>query len=487
MNSIWSLSPLSIVVFAALCILLLEVIFKKENRSYLAYISIFFLLICGYICLRFWNKDYFYFNEYLSLDNLSLLFSLLLIITTLFVILLSIKYISLQDTNHGELYALLLLALSGMFIMISSKDLLVIFLGLEVLSISSYALAGLRRNDEKSSEAAVKYFLLGSFASAFLVYGMALLYGASHSTDISQIIGHFQSESSMSLMALVGMGLVIIGFGFKIAVVPFHMWTPDVYQGAPTPITAFFSVGPKAVGFAVLLRLFYPYWTSAFDSRVIFTILWVISVLTMIVGNLAALRQTNVKRILAYSSIAHAGYLMIAILSQDNASLVFYLTVYLFMNIGAFAAVIALGKKDKEYVELEDYAGIGFKYPWIGATFSVFLFSLAGFPPTGGFLAKFYVFSAAVNQGLESLVIIAVLASLISVFYYLRIMVYMYMKKPSYEIEINLDNPALFLVLFLCLYGVLQLGVFPGNILFFIREAVSSLPAMFGVPISPTF
>jgi NADH-quinone oxidoreductase subunit N len=275
-------------------------------------------------------------------------------------------------------------------------------------------------------------------------------------------------------MALIGLGLVIIGFGFKIAVVPFHMWTPDVYQGAPTPITAFFSVVPKAVGFIVFLRIFTPYWKNALNTQAIFWILCVICVLTMVVGNLVALRQTNLKRILAYSSIAHAGYLLIAILAQDNSSLVFYLTVYLFMNIGAFAAVIALSRKGKEYLELEDYAGIGFKYPWIGVTFSIFLLSLAGFPPTGGFLAKFYIFSTAVRQDLLPLVIIGVLASLISVFYYLRIIVYMYMKEPAREIEIAIENPALFLVLFFCLYGVLQLGLYPRNILVLINQAISS-------------
>jgi NADH-quinone oxidoreductase subunit N len=222
---------------------------------------------------------------------------------------------------------------------------------------------------------------------------------------------------------------------------------------------------------------------KAINTEIVSASLWILSILTMVIGNLIALRQTNVKRILAYSSIAHAGYLMIAILAQDSSSLVFYLLVYLFMNIGAFSAIIALGKKGKEYVELEDFAGIGFKYPWIGATFSVFLFSLAGFPPTGGFLAKFYIFSSAVRHGLTPLVIVAVLASLVSVYYYLRIMIYMYMKEPSYEVDIHLENPALFLVLFLCLYGVLQLGIFPGNVLLVIRDAVSSLPAMFGVPV----
>jgi len=476
LNSFFALSPLLILVFASLLVLILEVFVRKENKNYLAYISLFFIVVCGFVCGKFWNKDYSYFNENLSLDKLSLFFIFLLILATGFVILLSMKYISLQDANYGEFYALLLLALSGVVIMVSSTDLLIIFLGLEVLSISSYALAGLRRKDEKSSEAAIKYFLLGSFATAFLVYGMALLYGSSHSTNISSIIHYFESEASLSVMALIGLGLVIIAFGFKIAVVPFHMWTPDVYQGAPTPITAFFSVVPKAAGFAILLRIFSPYWKVAIDSQAIFWMLWIISALTMVVGNLVALRQTNLKRILAYSSIAHAGYLLIAILAKDNSSLVFYLTVYLFMNIGAFAAVIALSKKDKEYLELEDYAGVGFKYPWIGITFSIFLLSLAGFPPTGGFLAKFYVFSAAVSEGLIPLVIIGVLASLISVFYYLRIIVYMYMREPSREVKIHLENPALFMVLFFCLIAVLQLGLFPRYILDRIAEAVSSLP-----------
>jgi len=478
MNTIYALFPVLIIVAAALLVMILEAFFKRENRSYLAYLSLLFLAAAVAGCVKFWNRGYSYFDGNLDLSNLSLFFSIILIVTTFLVVLISIKYLSLQNANYGEYYALLLFALSGMIIMVSSSDLIVIFLGLEVLSISSYALAGLRREDEKSNEAAVKYFLLGSFASAFLVFGIAFLYGATQKTAIPAIIDSLQSGTSLGTLGLVGLGFIIIGFGFKIAVVPFHMWTPDVYQGAPTPITAFFSVGPKAVGFAVLLRIFVPYFQDALQSQLIFGLLWIVAAITMIAGNLIALRQTNVKRILAYSSIAHAGYLMVAILARDIPSLVFYLTAYLFMNIGAFAAVIALGKKDHEYLELEDYRGIGFRYPWIGATFAVFLISLAGFPPTGGFLAKFYVFSAGVREGLISLVIIGVLASLVSVFYYLRIVIYMYMREPAYEVDIHFDNPSLFLALFLCLYGVLQLGIFPGNILVLIRQAVSTLPLL---------
>ncbi len=474
MNTFSTLIPLLIIVGAALLVLILEVFLKKEKKDYLAYISIVFLLGSIYAGLRFWNQNPSYFNGKLLLDNFALFFILILAIATILVTLISMKYIFLQNTNHGEYYALLLLALSGMIIMVSSTDFLIIFLGLEVLSVSSYALAGLKRGDPLSSEAAAKYFLLGCFASAFIIFGLALLYGVTQSTDITVFIQSF-ADPNLSLLAVAGIGLIIIGLGFKIAVIPFHMWTPDVYQGSPTPVTAFFSVGPKVVGFAVLMRIFQLYWRAAVNTEAVFAALWIIAVLTMVFGNLIALRQTNVKRILAYSSIAHAGYLLVAILSQDNAGLLFYLMVYIFMNVGAFSAVIALSKKDEEYLELDDYAGIGFKYPWIGATFSIFLFSLAGFPPTGGFLAKFYVFSTAVREGLITLVVIAVLASLVSVYYYLRIIIFMYMKEPSRNIAIHTENPALFFVLFLCLYGVLQLGIFPGNVLVFIKQAVASL------------
>jgi NADH-quinone oxidoreductase subunit N len=476
MNSLASLYPLLAVVAGALIVLLLEVFIKKERRDYLGFVSLAFLAAAAYLAISSWNKGLMYFQGTLSLDNLAVFLTLLFSLAVAFVILLSLKYIGQQDANHGEIYALLLLSLAGLMIMTSSSDLLVIFLGLEVLSVSSYALAGLRRKDEKSGEAALKYFLLGSFASAFLVLGLAFLFGAARSTFIPEIIVHFGTAASPAVMGFFGIALVLVGFGFKVAVVPFHMWTPDVYEGAPTPVTAFFSVGPKAAGFVVLLRIFMNFWGTVQNDSLIFWALWTMSVLTMIVGNLVALRQTNVKRILAYSSIAHAGYLLAAILARDYSSLVFYLAAYLFMNIGAFAALIGMSKTGTEYLELDDFAGIGFRYPWIGGTLSVFLLSLAGFPPTAGFLAKFYVFSAAVRAGLIPLVVIGVLASLVSVFYYLRIVVTMYMREPGREVDIEVDNPALFLVLFLCLYGVLQLGIFPGNILIIIKQAIASLP-----------
>jgi len=475
MNSLASLFPLLAAVAGALTVLLLEVFIKKEKRDYLGFVSLAFLAAVAYLAVSSWNRELMYFQGTLSLDNLAIVLAVLFCLTVALVILLSLKYIGQQDANHGEIFALLLLALAGLMIMTSSSDLLVVFLGLEVLSVSSYALAGLRRKDEKSGEAALKYFLLGSFASAFLVLGLAFLFGGAGSTFIPEIIVYLGESAGSSLLGLFGLALVLVGFGFKIAVVPFHMWTPDVYEGAPTPVTAFFSVGPKAAGFVVLLRVLMNFWATVQVSSLIFWALWTMSVLTMIVGNLVALRQTNVKRILAYSSIAHAGYLMVAILARDYSGLIFYLAAYLFMNIGAFAALIGMSKTGTEYLELDDFAGVGFRYPWIGGTLTIFLLSLAGFPPTAGFLAKFYVFSAAVRAGLVSLVVIGVLASLVSVFYYLRIVVYMYMREPGREVDIEVDNPALFLVLFLCLYGVLQLGIFPGNVLVVIKQAVASL------------
>jgi NADH-quinone oxidoreductase subunit N len=476
MSDSWlALLPLVILAGAALLLLMLEAFLKSKEKTYLGYIAAAALVGCGYTFVRFWNKQLSFFKGSLKFDNPSLLFGFLFLLTGLFVILISLKYVSLVLTNIGEFYPLLLFGLAGLVIMATSVNLLVIFLGLEVLSVSSYALAGLRLKEAKSSEAAVKYFLLGSFAGAFFVFGLALLFGASGSVDIPALAQCLAPGSATAWLGLAGLALVLASLAFKIALVPFHMWTPDVYEGAPTPVAAFFSVGPKAAGFAVLLRLLSPYWKTGFRSGMMFWILYVLAALTMVVANLAALRQTNVKRLLAYSSIAQAGTILVAVLAGDPEKLLFYLGVYVFMNLGAFAAVSALGRRDAESVELDDYAGLGFKYPWLGATLSIFLLSLAGFPPTAGFLAKFYVFSSAVRQGLTPLVIIGVLASLVSVYYYLKIIVFMYMRPPSHEVEAGLQSPELFLVLFLCLYGVLQLGINPGNILALIRQAVTSL------------
>ncbi len=472
-NNILSIFPISLIVFFSLLILILEVFQNQKRRNYSGYISLIALIITSIFTFFLWNKKFSYFDKSLILDNFALLFFFLFYISLALIILLSLKYIELQNMNYGEYFSLLLLSLAGMMIVVSSNDILVILLGLEVFSLANYVLAGLKLGDLMSSESAIKYFLLGALASAFLIYGIAFLYGVSDSTKIDKIVYSFSSNNN--LLVLIGFGLFLIGMSFKIALVPFHVWTPDVYQGAPTPITALFSVAPKATGFAVLIRIFDDLWPGRISENVIFWSLWVIAVLTMIVGNLVALRQRNIKRILAYSSIAHAGYMLIALLVKDYKSLLFYLVIYLFMNIGAFAVVAGMSKRRGEYLDLEEYSGIGFKYPWLGATLSVFLISLAGFPPTAGFLAKFYIFSSAVRNNLIGLTIIGVLCSLISVFYYLRIIIYMYMKPEIPGVKVEVENPPLFLVLFICLLGVVQLGIFPGNVLYFINQAISSL------------
>ncbi len=474
MTSPASLLPFLSILAGALLLLLVEAFSNREDKGFLGALSVPFLAAAGFFTVRVWRDGAMYFDGSLVLDQPAVILILAFLLGGFFVVLMSLKYLPNQDMNHGEYYPLLLLAVAGLMIMVASPNLLVVFLGLEVLSVACYALTGLNKNDLKSSEAAIKYFLLGSLAGAFLVLGLAFLYGATGSLDIGEIISQARS-SVLSPMGLAGLGLVIVAFGFKMALVPFHMWAPDVYEGAPTPIAAFLSVGPKLAAVAVLLRLLGPAVRIGAVDRGLTAALWAVAAATMVLGNLVALRQTNLKRLLAYSSIAHSGYILLGILAGDGTSLLFYLVVYLFMNAGAFSSLVVLGRKNKEYTDLNDLAGIGFRYPWIGASLSVILLSLAGFPPTAGFLAKFYVFSAAVREGHTGLVIIAVLACLVSVYYYLRIVVVMYMKDPESDIQIDRDNPGPHLVLFFCLFAVLELGIWPGNVLAFIRRAVESV------------
>jgi len=471
--SLMALAPLLAVVAGALAALLLEAFLKRKDHELSATAAVLALLAAGFFIVRSWGLELGYFGGRLALDPPALLLMAVFVVAAAFVILMSLVYAPRRDINLGQLCGLLLLAVAGLMIMVSSADWLVVFLGLEVLSVASYALAGLRRNDRASSEAAAKYFLMGSFAGAFFVFGLALLFGTSGELDFVASLSGSGAASGSPAASLAGLGLIVAALFFKIAIAPFHMWAPDVYEGAPTPVTAFLTIAPKAAGLVVLFRVLVPAMSRNGDASTLMTVISVAAVLTMFVGNLAALRQKSVKRLLAYSAIAHSGYLLVAVISGDGPGLVFYLIAYLFMNAGAFGVLAAISGQGVERTTLADFAGLGRRHPWLAASMAFFLLSLAGFPPTAGFLAKFYVFSAAVAKGHVLLAIAAVLASLISVAYYLRVIVAMYMQDAGPEAALERDDPALWLVIFLCLFGVIQLGVWPGNLLTLIRLAFS--------------
>jgi NADH-quinone oxidoreductase subunit N len=459
--------PLIILVLGGMAIMILEPFTAAERKSRMGQIAIFtcFLAFLATYSLRAQSagRATLAFGGMFVVDDFTLFFQWLFLVITAISALISMRFNERESINRGEYYALLLFACSGMLLMAASADLILTFLGIEILSIATYVLAGFKRNDVRSNESSLKYFLLGSFATAFLLYGIALIYGGSGSTNYRSIQAVAQLQGSVQVTTLIGMGLLLVGFGFKVATVPFHAWAPDVYEGAPTPVTAFMTVGPKAAGFAALVRVLVealpslqPHWSG---------LLWVSAVLTMTVGNVVAILQTNVKRMLAYSAIAHAGYILIGIVAHNKAGLgavLFYLVVYTVMNAGAFCIVLSLSRKGDLRVNLDDYTGLGRKAPLAAASLSIFLISLAGFPLTGGFMGKFYLFSAAIQQGYIGLAIIAVLNSLVSVFYYFRLMVVMYMKE-AYEAQPQPDPislPVLGITLVAAL-GVLWLGVYP--------------------------
>ncbi len=468
-----ALAPLMAVVTGALAALIFEAFLKRKDHEVSVVAAVVSLAVAAFFIVRAWPLEPAYFGGRLVLDPLALLLMGLFVVVAAFVLLMSLSYAPRREINLGQFTGLLLLAVAGLMIMASSKDWLVVFLGLEVLSVASYALAGLRRGDPASSEAAAKYFLMGSFAGAFFVFGLALVFGTTGSLSLTDAA---RGAAGPPAGAVAGLGLVMAALFFKIAIAPFHMWAPDVYEGAPTPVTAFLTIAPKAAGLAVLLRLLAPLPDRSALASLAVPALSVAAVLTMFVGNLAALRQQNVKRLLAYSAIAHSGYLLVAVVAGDGPGLVFYLVAYAFMNAGAFGVLAALSGQGEEHTRLSDLAGLGRRHPWLAACLAVFLLSLAGIPPTAGFLAKFTIFSAAVAKGHVLLAAAALLASLVSVAYYFKVIAVMYMQGPGTEPVLDQDNPGLFLVIFLCALGVVQLGLWPGNLLVLIRQALTTLP-----------
>jgi NADH-quinone oxidoreductase subunit N len=459
----------------AMVLLLINVFVPSSRKSYLAYISFIGIVATAVLTGAGWGGHIESFGGSVVLDNFATFFKIIFLVGAGLAVLISDQYMDREGCNHGELYPLILFAVVGMMLMASGTDLMTIFLGLEVMSVSLYVLAGFNRANPKSNEAGLKYFLLGAFSTGFLLYGMALIYGATGTTrlyKIASIVGQMTVPTA-NVMLVAGMLLMLTGFLFKVAAAPFHMWTPDVYEGAPTPITAFMSAGPKAAGFAAALRIL----LLALPTLQVewSQLLWIIAVLTMTVGNITALRQDNIKRMLAYSSIAHAGYCLVGFAAGNGtgtAGILFYMLSYAFMNIGAFAVVVLVAKKGEGNGNVMDFAGLGFKRPLLAVAMTVFLFSLAGIPPTAGFIGKFYLFSGAVQRGYIWLAVIGVLNSAASVYYYLRVMVYMYFKDPTEEFNwVKVTGP-IALALIIAVAGTMIPGIVPSFILEFAQNAV---------------
>lgn len=469
-----AIAPQIIIVITALVVLLAELFIRK--KSILAYLSLLGIIVAAVVSWYIWDGTASMFQAMAIADGYSLFMNLVFLVTAALSVLVSINYLVREGMNYGEYYALLLLATGGMMLMGAATDLMTVFLALEILSISLYVLAGLNRADPKSGESALKYFLLGAFASGFLLYGIALIYGATGTTNLAAIVDFLRgADPASGTYLFIGLGLLLVGFSFKIALVPFHMWTPDVYEGAPTSVTAFMSVGAKAAGFAALGRLLLGAFPTLLQDWV--WALAALSILTMTLGNLVAIAQTNVKRMLAYSSIAHAGYILIGIIAANKAGMagvLFYLLAYAFMNVGAFAVVIAVGREGQPHLELSDYAGLGAGQPLLAAAMAVFMFSLAGVPPLAGFLGKFYIFSAAVQAGFVGLAIIGVLNSIVSAFFYLRVIVYMYMREPVVEARPVLAPP-LALAIALATLGTIVLGLLPTPLLTLAQQSIAML------------
>jgi NADH-quinone oxidoreductase subunit N len=471
------LAPIGFVAIGAMVVLVGEILLSRARtfmgrpmtESYigtsLAGAAVFFLALAFYVAaVAFATGDSAVFlaaNPMFQLDRFSSFITAILALSALLTCALSITYLAELRINHGEYYALVLLSVSGMMLLVASVDLIALFLGFELMSIPVYVLAGFDRRKLRSNESAIKYFVIGSFASAVMLYGMALLYGATGSTSFDGIRDVFDPASPG---AMIGLGLVVVGFAFKIASVPFHQWAPDVYEGAPSVVTAFMSVAVKTAAFAALARLTAAVFAEQSES--LSSVFWALSALTMVVGNVMAVIQENVKRMLAYSSIAHAGYLLVGLTAgggEGFTAIAFYLVVYTFMNLGAFGVVVALAQHGQDFEKIDGFAGLARQRPGLAAVMTLFMLSLAGIPGTAGFMAKFNIFFAAVHADMIWLPVVLVLTSVVSVFYYLRIPVQMYMREPSEQgprMDIASGEA---LVLVFCAAAVLFFGIFPNE------------------------
>lgn len=425
-----------------------------------------------FICDQ-WTHQMSGFFGMITCDQFGITFKLIFAGSSMLAVLIARRFIMVRGIDKPEYYALILLSTFGMMVMANSTDMVVIFIGLEVMSVPLYVLAGFARRSLASNEAGIKYFIMGAFASAFLLMGIAFIFGATATTDLRRIAANFDFFAGSETFYLYsGAALVLVGFAFKVAAVPFHSWVPDVYQGAPTPVTAFFSIGPKAAAFAVLLRIFM---FGLNGIEILSAVFWVLAVLTMTVGNVLALRQNNVKRMLAYSSIAHAGYILVAFAvggDEAIASTIVYLVGYALFNTGAFAVIIMMESRPGCTSEFPELNGLARHRPYLGAVLALFMFALAGFPATIGFIGKFYIFSSAVKQGFIYLAVIGVLNSFVSVYYYLRVVKAVYFEEgPAHPQVVPLSLSAMTAIVIAAI-GTVGFGLFPHQILQMSRQAI---------------
>jgi NADH-quinone oxidoreductase subunit N len=489
--------PELVITIVALLVLAVDIIFKPERKTAFSVIALVGLFAALLATMAIWDRNEKAFSGMVAVDTYAQFFKLIFIFSAALTILISPRYLALNNISVGEYIELILFCTVGMMVMVSANDFVTIYVGLELMAISIYLMAGFQRENPRSCEASMKYFLLGSFASALLLYGMSFFYGLTGATNLQGIARYLNFTQNIINVRLITLSLVLVtvGFAFKIAAVPFHMWTPDVYEGAPTPLTAFMSVGPKVAAFAVIMRVYMTTLdTLTSDWTQLFALL---SALTMIFGNVVAVAQQSMKRMLAYSSISHAGYLLIGVVSAGTAAemtgdktfsatltsesmmgVMVYLFAYMFMNMGAFAVIISLGKAGNPRDSLADYAGLAKRRPLTALLMTILLLSLMGFPGTFGFIGKFYIFKAAILTGNVTLAIIGVLMSVVAAFYYVRVVLYMYMREPEGEAAPEGDavGSTMYAVVVTTIF-TLVLGVAPGFVINLARYTIERMLA----------
>jgi len=478
--SIQAVWPQIVLVATALCALIVDVFKRMGKTALVGYISLTGSVLAAACLLVAWPEDGLSaFIGMVFTDGFAFFVSLTILLVLILTIMITINYQKFfERINCGEYYALLLFATCSMTLVASANNLILIFVALETMSISIYALAAFHKDRLQSTESALKYFLIGAFASCFLLYGFALIFGATGTLDIVKIGNFISSQPDVlhSKLLVAGLAMMTIGLGFKISIVPFHMWTPDVYEGAPTVITGYMASALKVTAFAALIRVvLVPFLTFNEDWNIL---MWIAAVLTMTMGNIIALAQENIKRMLAFSSIAHAGYVLIGFVSgtaEAQAGILYYILAYAFMNVGAFGVVSLLVKEGEEYTKVSDFAGVGFKHPLMGLGMSIFMLSLAGIPPSAGFMGKFFIFSEAIKTGYVWLVIFGALNSILSIYYYLRVLNMMFFY-PSDE-RVSVTPPSVVTALALAIAGayILVMGIFPASFLSFAGDCIFTI------------